>query len=731
MGEQLTFHKLVSDKNYTIEIPIIQRDYAQGRESAGEIRHQFLTALKEYLDGDKSIELDFIYGSIIPNGENNLLTPLDGQQRLTTLFLLHWFLALKENKLSEFREVLLLNGKAKFSYETRITSRDFCNALISNDVDLTDISRPLSEVIKDSSWFYLSWQNDPTIKSMLVVIEEIQQIFAETEGFYDKLTNKEKPIICFQFIELENFGLTDSLYVKMNSRGKELTEFENFKAKFEQYIEKLDVENGTDIITEFSKKIDTDWTDLFWNYRDESTNVFDSQLMNFIRALAINNYTLKQRYSFSIDAYIKTISGQSKSASFDQYKLDGDCLQDIIQTLDYLKNGSDKIKTFLNERNLIDESFLFNKVIKNQLTFTDRILFFSYYKYLINNEGDVGGLFDWMRIIRNLAVNTRNEIEPFILGIKEINRLLPKSNRILEFFSNPDSEIDGFPSIQIQEEQIKAILLLKSEEWREAVISCENHNYFLGQIDFLLKFSGIKEYYELNSHLNWTDEENKIYFESFVQYGNKAEVMFADTGLNGFREYLWQRALLSKGDYTLQKARNYSFLVNGDDRDISWKRYLRDDTEQRDCLKMLFDDFEVETAKADLERIIEDDASQDWRKYFIKRPEMLKVCGDKKFIRWESEKDILLLERTQTNGTHREYYSYALKIELENLGNKVLYFDSNSVDYLKYIYHINNKSVQISHGYDGYKFKCSDEKSEYFSSEQEVIDYLKSEKLIK
>ncbi len=731
MGEQLTFYKLVSDKNYTIEIPIIQRDYAQGRESAGEIRHQFLLALKEYLEGDKPIELDFIYGSIIENGETNLLTPLDGQQRLTTLFLLHWYLAIKENRLPELREVLLFGNKAKFSYETRVTSRDFCNALISNDVELTDGSQYLSEIIKDSSWFFLSWQNDPTIKSMLVVIDEIHQIFSKTEGLYDKLIDADNPTICFQFIELENFGLTDSLYVKMNSRGKELTEFENFKAKFEQYIEKLDVENETEFKTEFSQKIDTDWTDLFWNYRDKLTNIFDSQLMNFIRALAINNYTLKHPYSLSINRYINTISGRFKSVSFDQYELDSNCLQDIIQTLDYLKNGSDKIKTFLNDKKVVDESLLFNKVLQNSLTFTDRILFFSYYKYLINNNGNVNGLFDWMRIVRNLAVNTRNEIEPFIFGIKEIEKLLHSSNDILNFFSNPDSEIDGFPAIQIQEERIKAILLLKSEEWREAIISFEDHKYFLGQIDFLLKFSGIKEYYELNKHLNWTDEENASYFESFVRYGDKAKTMFEDSGLRDFGGYLWQRALLSKGDYTLRKSRNKSFLVGGDERDISWKRYLRDDNEKRDYLKLLFDYIEAETAKENLERIIENDNCQDWRRYFIKRPEILEVCGDKKFIRWESKTDILLLERTQTNGTHREYYSYALKIALEDLGNKVSYIDSNSIEYLKYIYLINSKSVQLSYGYNGYSFKCSDEKYVYFSSEQEIIDYLKSEKLIK
>lgn len=92
-----------------IEIPIIQRDYAQGREGKEELRKNFLTALREVVN-DKSLELDFVYGSV----KNKILQPLDGQQRLTTLFLLHWFVAVKENKLDDELKKLL----TKFTYET-------------------------------------------------------------------------------------------------------------------------------------------------------------------------------------------------------------------------------------------------------------------------------------------------------------------------------------------------------------------------------------------------------------------------------------------------------------------------------------------------------------------------------------------------------------------------------------------------------------------------------------
>ena len=68
-----------------ITIPIIQRDYAQGRRDPDidRVRSRFLDSLYRAVS-DEPITLDFVYGDI---DENGVMTPLDGQQRLTTLFL--------------------------------------------------------------------------------------------------------------------------------------------------------------------------------------------------------------------------------------------------------------------------------------------------------------------------------------------------------------------------------------------------------------------------------------------------------------------------------------------------------------------------------------------------------------------------------------------------------------------------------------------------------------------
>ena len=107
--ESISFWNYI--KKNQIEIPIIQRDYAQGRIGKEKLRESFLTSLKQALDGklphgEKGLKLDFVYGAI----EKGRMQPLDGQQRLTTLWLLHWYIALRSGNFSDACKDLLRYG---------------------------------------------------------------------------------------------------------------------------------------------------------------------------------------------------------------------------------------------------------------------------------------------------------------------------------------------------------------------------------------------------------------------------------------------------------------------------------------------------------------------------------------------------------------------------------------------------------------------------------------------
>ena len=45
--------------------------------------------------------------------------------------------------------------------------------------------------------------------------------------------------IKFNFLTIDNIGNSEDLYIKMNSRGKQLTHFESFKANFYEYANDL------------------------------------------------------------------------------------------------------------------------------------------------------------------------------------------------------------------------------------------------------------------------------------------------------------------------------------------------------------------------------------------------------------------------------------------------------------------------------------------------------------
>ena len=63
--EKYTFIDVCQQDFDGIEIPIIQRDYAQGREKEEKKRNRFLKALLRAVNSEKGITLDFVYGSVI------------------------------------------------------------------------------------------------------------------------------------------------------------------------------------------------------------------------------------------------------------------------------------------------------------------------------------------------------------------------------------------------------------------------------------------------------------------------------------------------------------------------------------------------------------------------------------------------------------------------------------------------------------------------------------------
>lgn len=256
-----------------IEIPLIQRDYAQGRlgPNVERIRNDFVGVLHGAVTGlTLPVGLDFVFGTV----RAGRLQPLDGQQRLTTLFLLHWYLAARAERLDE-------RGDWKnFTYATRASARLFCERLAK--VQWQAFDGLLSEWLRDQSWFHFGWRQDPTISSMLVMLDTLHARFRDDDclAAWKRLVAPQSPAITFHLLPVAhgNAGVGDELYIKMNSRGKPLTSFENFKARFEQFLD----QSGHARASEFSRKVDSTWADLFWRHRGDDDLIDDEFLRYFL-----------------------------------------------------------------------------------------------------------------------------------------------------------------------------------------------------------------------------------------------------------------------------------------------------------------------------------------------------------------------------------------------------------------------------------------------------------------
>lgn len=269
-----TFYSFI--KEHEIQIPLIQRDYVQGlalESKSKEKRDDFVEKLLNALLPDKTpYHIDFIYGAKenfgtdLPQVTESPFLPLDGQQRLTTLYLLHWCLlqlsqtamnSTEEGKNEFTNRIKILS---KFSYKTRISSRRFCQKL----TDTTFKPESLVRQIKNKYWFDNDMKSDPTIQAMIEMLQQIETKLGEEKykkhlsDMTDNLFNHE--CITFSLLDMDRYNLTDGLYVKMNARGKELTAFENWKAEFISLIS----DNSEDK-KRFTRGIEHEWNDVFWS----------------------------------------------------------------------------------------------------------------------------------------------------------------------------------------------------------------------------------------------------------------------------------------------------------------------------------------------------------------------------------------------------------------------------------------------------------------------------------
>jgi len=686
IGKQITFCELF--KEFTrVQIPIIQRDYAQGRSGQEELRNEFLGALKDALDkteGDPTLplDLDFVYGSGFGsngNSDEDSFAPLDGQQRLTTLFLLHWYLAWKDGQADDFQARFLKDQKSLFAYEVRPSSHDFFNRLAEHFPDETPSKVPsVCALIEDKAWFFRSWKYDPTIVSAITILESIHQMFSNCDDYYARLIEGQHPRVTFQLLELKNFGLSDDLYIKMNARGMPLTPFETFKARLEQHLDKLLPNEtrqlyGRDVSVKeyFSHQMDTTWADLFWKHRDTKTHLFDEKIMRLIKAVSLANLDPGDD---SVLKIVGSLRSDKTSISFSRYSESG-CLnkrmlQTLIKLLDFWSEVGVEDDTDDNAT-MYDTTAAFVGVTSRELPYPELVKFAAICRYVrMHGSTDDQGLEKWLRVIHNLVEYVDIERpSQFVDALKSLDQLEDYANDIEDYLAS-GKEVSFFYRQQIREERIKATLIIRDESWRKLIYKAERHGYFNGQIEFLLKFSGIFDHWMAPEFIEWEASEEREAQEWFSKYWEIADAIFDNNGLRPFNNYKWERALLCLGDYTFEHGKNKSFLTNkasGSNKHPTWKLLLRGHMTssaiegKRELVKALFDRIDLQMgAEESLDTVINRDVpTEPWRKMLVELPSAVAYCGQRMF-RMIDGGPVYLISKSRTSSEHVELWSFHL-----------------------------------------------------------------------
>ena len=478
-----------------IEIPIIQRDYAQGRKKEGKVRSSFVKFLIKAFVTQTPVELDFIYGNVREEDDNSVHTfiPVDGQQRLTTLWLLYWFLSVKEERLGE-----IVFWMRKFSYETRPSSHSFCERLLTESFP-SEKMRDIDEYIKNQKWFDNEWLNDGTVSGMLQMLHDFsqQEVLLNGTATLDALIGE---LFSFYLVPLELFGLSDELYIRMNARGKVLTDFENFKSEFYKILKDYP------LLEEVKNKMETNWVENLWSYKKKGTYVIDQCFMNYLKF--ITRCLFFQQAKPRADSYaddfldmslLHTIYSVPDNTDFLQFALD------IIPVVE--KHNKENLLWENKGTSLAD--LLAISLKGDNMTTDMMVILYSALKYL-RCHGDIAELTSFVRVVRNLIYNTKDKSErdqPRILF--SIERLSAYDN-VFDVLAKEDFKLEGLRESQCREEHFKARLRQQYIEAAETIELIEDNIWLQGNITHLLAGTFVSSAKDIES-FELSDEKVKSF----------------------------------------------------------------------------------------------------------------------------------------------------------------------------------------------------------------------------
>lgn len=666
-----------------IVIPSLQRDYVQGNRR--DKISPFIDYLLEGLEGKDGIDLNYMYGTILKNDDGTTsFVPIDGQQRMTTLWLLRLYLTARANVQQPGTHRPMVQ---RLEYRTREYAREFCRAL-SEHVDA--IVTPELKLVDftQQPWFIEAWRHDVTVQGCMATLRIIDKEIGSRSA--SELLEQFDEKIRFSLQTLDD-DINDDIYIKMNGRGIHLTEFENLKAWLDQRVER---EYDSNFIRRWQHCMDNEWADMVWQNRcvrkDDDENPIDNLMLRLLYTLAYlywfqpnekesinegrDDQRRKLRHELGIDSNDDLVDyllshlnlGQSEKLKIFSHE----SLQFIADKLDCLcsrwkqLNGLDLYFWKESETTLFFQMFLdgaLDSIPYGKLALCHAVLAYPGREAKETFE-------EWMYRMRNLIVNQDVHKGNLLNIMDSISNKIGKRLKEARFRQIFETyPIEHFNQQQLAEEKLKS--QVQDEELQRFMRKLENHPFFVGQIKFLFDFCGEK-----------IDDK-----DLFKGYGRVMARLFNADGFSDYEHWRLRRALLAQSTsygFGYDWSSNWNFLKSRAD-----KRKFISDSKEHDgqphnaSLKAIVDScwktWGEGISSVDSEKLnsLFDALAQplstvdDWRRYFA-RKEVWEYIQKEQNIRKENNQKIFLLQGVRMSGAHVDLRTYVLFLDWETRFSK-------------------------------------------------------------
>lgn len=537
-------YKLMNLLENNLVIPEIQRDYVWGNNET--VVKRFFNNIKN----NKKLDIGFFYSYKIYDDSYALI---DGQQRITTLILLYWYLNIEKEKLQNFKFKVRENCNNFLIRLLKSNKNDIENSIQNSQLNL-------SEKIKNSSWYLSIWNDDPTIKSMLKSLDIINK-FIEENKEYDIKNNINN--ITFTCLEHNNRDI-ETKYILLNSRGATLT--------LEEQLKPILIEDIIDIQTknERLEKWDKDWQDILWECRYD--NIYDNKyiwnaVLYWVRDIFVIEKTICKKENIKKDLNnldfeydLISISGNENK----KYVLD--ILDWVIPTLNYINKNIEDIKKVYETENYNDLEWILKGKIdsKYSLEHSYKVMIYSVlFLFKEQKEENISELdLEKIRIFRNLVLNTNIDSSNIYNAISSLKKL-SKADSIEKLKELLSKSLTAINNEQRKEELLKLKIFDEYPNYKNIILDMEKSKLFNGKIKniFILMLSNstydIIELYNKNTiftnenieslfnHLKANDSD--IFQKLFARYEEIdklkiniwGELLFENNVYKSDNNYIW------------------------------------------------------------------------------------------------------------------------------------------------------------------------------------------------